>query len=60
MKKILKRIIDFLLGRKPDPIEEAARARVRAINETRENIKLNNELTKEQGGHQHGPEETSR
>lgn len=55
MKNILKRIVGFLLGRKPDPVESAARTRVRAINDTREQIRLNNELTKEQGGHQHGP-----
>jgi hypothetical protein len=60
MKNILKRIVGFLLGRKPDPVESAARTRVRAINDTREQIRLNNELTKEQGGHQHGPKETSR
>lgn len=58
MKKILKGIIGFLLGREPQKVEETARAALKAIKETRENIRLNNELT--QGGHQHGPEETSR
>ncbi len=60
MKKILKRIIGLLLGRKPTQIEMDARAKVRAINDIRENIRLNNELTEKQGGHQHGPKETSR
>jgi hypothetical protein len=58
MKNILKRIVGFLLGRKPDQVEVAARARVRAINEIRENMRLNNELT--QGGKEDGHEETSR
>jgi hypothetical protein len=56
--KIIDKLIGFLLGRKPDQVEIAARARVRAINETRENMRLNNELT--QGGKENGHEETSR